>query len=280
MLIKPKLLLKGIDMKQQIWIIIISVILASGCAVSEKNPVSDNINQNPADQNNVHFSANNADSVANEDFDLLEEELIEQIVQIADPLEPVNRLMFNVNDALFAWILEPCAITCKKTLPESVRLGILNFFQNLTTPVRYVNCLLQGKLDAAGTESDRFIINTTVGILGFGDPAKDKHNIEPVQEDLGQTLAVFGFENGCYLVLPLLGPSTVRDSVGIVGDLFLNPVFYVEPAAAAAGISAGKHVNESSFHIGEYQTFKDAAVDPYIAMRQVYIQFRNQQIQE
>jgi phospholipid-binding lipoprotein MlaA len=104
--------------------------------------------------------------------------------------------------------------------------------------------------------------------------------LEPVEEDLGQTLAVHGIDNGFYLVLPLLGPSTSRDAVGRVGDLFLNPVAYVEPWYASVSITAGKMTNENSFRIGDYEEFKAASLEPYVAMREVYIQYRKKQIQE
>jgi phospholipid-binding lipoprotein MlaA len=234
-----------------------------------------------ADSNDTAAIEDDMDALrGDEEFDFLEDELTEKMVEIDDPLEPWNRLMFNINDGLYFWVVKPVAEVYTNVAPEPVRIGINNFFQNLTTPVRFVNCLLQGKGDAAGTELDRFLINTTAGVLGFGDPARDQHGLEPVDEDLGQTLALAGFENGFYVVWPLLGPSTVRDSVGKVGDMFLNPVFYVEHTETAISISAVRYTNESSFHIGEYEVFKSESVDPYVAMRDMYIQYRNKKIKE
>jgi len=266
-------------MNLKVWVIFVLVVTTAGCAVSERNVSSNFVGQTSANQNDVLVDPNGED-FADEDFDLLEEELTKKKVDIADPLEGLNRLMYGLNDVLYFWVLKPCASTYKAVVPEPARIGIHNFFNNLTTPVRFVNCLLQGKGEEAGTEFERFVVNTTVGVLGFGDPAKDQYGLEPVEEDLGQTLAVHGFENGCYIVLPLLGPSTVRDSVGKVGDLFLNPVFYLEPTEAAVGTYAVEITNENSFRIGEYEVFKSAAVDPYVAMREAYIQYRNKQIQE
>ncbi|MFB0552663.1 MAG: VacJ family lipoprotein [Phycisphaerae bacterium] len=250
---------------------VVLVVMTAGCAVSEKNP----------SPNYGKLASNNfAEPSADEDFDLLEEELDEQIVEVADPLEPWNRLMFSVNDALYFWIVKPCVGTYKAVVPEPARTGVRNFFQNLTTPVRYVNCLLQGKGDSADIELRRFLVNTTVGVLGFGDPARDKYELQPVQEDLGQTLAIHGIGQGFYIVWPLFGPSNVRDSLGMVGDQFLNPVRYVEPWETSVGISAGTALNEGSFHIGEYEDFKAASLEPYVAMREAYIQYRNNKIQE
>jgi len=258
-------------MKLQIWSIIILVVMVAGCAVSEKNHSS----------NYGTLASNNpAELTADEDFDFLEDELDEQIVKVADPLEPFNRLMFSVNDTLYFWVAKPCAQVCKAVVPKPARIGVRNFFHNLTTPVRYVNCLLQGKGDSADTELRRFLVNTTVGVLGFGDPARDQYGLEPVEEDLGQTLAIHGLDQGFYIVWPFLGPSTVRDSLGMVGDVFLNPVRYVEHTETSISISAGRGINEGSFHVGEYEDFKSAALEPYIAMREAYIQYRNKQIQE
>ena len=272
---KSDTIVESINMKLMFCPLIVLAVITTGCATSEKNSLA-----NLTASHNSPSSNNSTESFDDDDFDLLEEELSGKIVEINDPLEPVNRLMYNINDTLYFWVLKPCAETVEQVVPEPARIGIQNFFNNLTTPVRFVNCLLQGKGEAADTELRRFLINTTVGVLGFGDPAHDEYGLQPVKEDLGQTLAVYGIEDGFYIVWPLLGPSTLRDSAGKVGDLFLNPVFYVEPTEAAISISAVRVANESSFHIGEYETFKDAALDPYVAMREAYIQYRKKQIQE
>jgi phospholipid-binding lipoprotein MlaA len=242
--------------------------MISGCATTAKNAPS------------VNVTSNSAETFANDDFALLEEEYAEQMVKVPDPLEPFNRVMFNVNDALYFWVVKPGSEIYAGVIPEPARIGIRNFFSNLTTPARLVNCLLQGKGDGANIELRRFAINTTCGILGFGDPALDQYGLEPVREDLGQTLAVYGFGDGFYLVLPLLGPSNARDSVGRLGDWFLNPVSYVEPTEASYGITAVKFTNQSSLNIGEYENFKSMTIEPYIAMRKTYAQYRTKQIQE
>jgi len=243
----------------------------SGCASSANNAPS---------MQAANFANDLAEGFDNEDFDLLEEEYAEQMVEVPDPLEPFNRVMFTVNDALYYWIVKPGSEIYAGVIPEPARVGIFNFFSNLTTPARYINCLLQGKGEGADTELRRFAINTTVGVLGFGDPALEEYGLEPVNEDLGQTLAVYGFGDGFYLVLPLLGPSNVRDSVGRLGDWFLNPVSYVEPTEAAYGITAVRYTNSSSLRLGEYESFKSMTIEPYIAMRRTYAQYRSKQIQE
>jgi len=243
----------------------------SGCASSANNAPS----VKATDVNNDSPQAG-----GNDDFDLLEEEYAEQMVEVPDPLEPFNRVMFNVNDTLYYWVVKPGSEIYAGVVPEPARIGIYNFFSNLTTPARLVNCLLQGKGKGADTELRRFAINTTCGVLGFGDPAMDEYGLEPVEEDLGQTLAVYGFDDGFYLVLPFLGPSNARDSIGRLGDWFLNPVSYVEPTEASYGITAIRFTNSSSLRLGEYESFKSMTVEPYIAMRRSYAQYRAKQIEE
>ena len=264
--------LKALYMKPLTYAAVFLLLLTAGCAAQKTSSASNHIetiSEKP-------FETYTED----EDFDLLEEELSEQMVKVSDPLEPFNRVMFNVNDTLYFWVVKPVTKTYRGAVPKPGRIGIRNFFQNLITPVRLVNCLLQGKGQAAEREVKRFAINTTVGVLGVGDPALDKYGLEPANEDLGQTLAVYGLKDGFYIVWPLLGPSTLRDSGGMVGDYFLNPVRYVEPAELAIGASAVNVVNKGSFRIGEYEDFKAAAVDPYVAMRRAYIQYRTKQIKE
>jgi len=258
--------------------------LAAGCAVSEKKASSEYAGEVSVNPQRGLIDADEAAALSengfDEDFDLFEEELAGEAVEVADPLEPLNRLMFGINDALYFWVVKPCAATCKAAVPKPARVGIRNFFRNLTTPARLVNCLLQGKTAAADTELRRFVVNTTAGILGFGDPARDKLGLLVQEEDLGQTLATYGVGEGFYIVWPLLGPSTLRDTAGILADQLLNPVRYVEPTEVSIAISAGKGINASSFHVGEYEQFKSASVDVYIAMRQAYIQYRDKKIRE
>jgi phospholipid-binding lipoprotein MlaA len=269
---EPDTIVRSFGMKPQIWVIVMLLLITAGCAVSEKTPSSNHV---------ALASEKSAGLPADDDFDLMGEEVAEQTVEVEDPLEPLNRIMYHVNDTLYFWVFKPVTEVYKNITPEPAQIGIRNFFHNLTTSIRFVNCHLQGKTATADMELNRFLTNTTVGILGFGDPAKDQHGLEhPEKEDMGQTLATYGLGDGFYIVWPLLGPSNVRDSVGTMGDLFLNPVFYIESTEATISISTVKFTNEKSFHIGEYETFKSAALDPYVAMREVYIQYRNKQIKE
>ncbi|MDP2644626.1 MAG: VacJ family lipoprotein [Desulfobacterales bacterium] len=215
-----------------------------------------------------------------ESLDFLKEETQEPAVKIADPIAPWNRLMFHFNDKLYFWLLKPVSQGYRAVVPTVVRGGIKNFFHNLTTPVRFVSSILQGNGVTANAELSRFLINTTIGVLGFGDPATKYDVVARDDEDLGQTLATYGIGNGFFIVWPLLGPSSLRDSVGIVGNWFLNPVSYVPPAEARYGITGLDTVNQTSFRLGDYEILKQAAIDPYEALRNAYIQHRTQKIKE
>ena len=199
---------------------------------------------------------------------------------VADPIGPWNWAMFHFNDKFYFHVLKPAAKGYRVVVPRPAREGIQNFFTNLITPIRFVSCLLQGKGEAAESELSRFFMNTTTGVLGFGNPAKKYLELSFPPEDLGQTLGSYGIANGFYIVWPFLGPSTLRDTVGWIGDSFLNPVCYVTPLEASLGIRALDSVNEISFRIGDYESFKDAAISPYEAFRDAYIQHRKKMIKE
>lgn len=201
---------------------------------------------------------------------------------IADPLEPFNRAMFVFNDKMYFWVLKPVARGYGYVVPEPGRVAVKRFFSNLYTPVRLVNSVLQFKFKHAGTELSRFAINTTVGVLGFTDPARDKWDIYIHKEDFGQTLGFYGSGPGFYLVLPVLGPSSLRDGVGMVGDFFLDPLNYIyaDKKLTRLSIEAYERVNSVSLLIGEYEDIKETAIDPYIFIRDAYHQHRESYIEE
>jgi phospholipid-binding lipoprotein MlaA len=126
----------------------------------------------------------------------------------------------------------------------------------------------------------RFLVNSSAGCLGFGDPATVKHGLYSVDEDLGQTLATYGVGDGIYLVLPFVGPTTLRDAAGRVGDLFLSPVSYVEPTEAYLAVSALRVTNTYSLRGSEYEALKKDAIEPYSFMKSAYIQNRKNEIEK
>jgi len=242
--------------------------LAAEPSASEQGPTRENPAEDLAPKKGD-------DAEFKDDFDFPEDEASVSPVRVADPLAPINRVTFQVNDRLYFWLLKPAAQGYNFVIRKDIRVCVSNFFSNVLTPVRLANCLLQGKIKNAGTEIARFFINTTVGILGFGDPGKQVFNMDISDEDLGQTLGHWGFGNGFYIVWPVLGPSTFRESVGFFGDLWVNPIGYLEPFGAAVGVGAYRRFNDLSFRIGEYEAVKAAAIEPYAAVRDGYVQFRN-----
>lgn len=215
---------------------------------------------------------------AMDDLDFLDEEDDEEIIQVADPLKGFNKAMFAFNDKAYLWVLKPVAQGYEAVVPKIARKGVTNFFHNLGMPIRFVSCVLQGKGRAATNEFGRFFLNSTVGVLGFGNPAGKYPHLNPDAEDLGQTFGRWGIGNGIYLYLPILGPSTLRDSVGDVGDWFLDPLSYLEPATTKMYFKAGKHTNELPGRIDDYESLKSAAIDPYAAFRDAYVQYRRQKV--
>jgi len=199
---------------------------------------------------------------------------------IADPLEPLNRVFFFINDKTYFWILKPVARGYRAILPRDIRVCVKNFFSNLAMPVRLVNNLLQGKVRNSGVVLLRFAINTTMGIGGLSDTAKDYYHIEPREEDLGQTLGKYGLGHGFYIVIPLVGPSSLRDAAGLTGDLFLYPTTYTNDAKLTLASYALFMVNRVSLSIGEYEDLKKSAVDPYVAVRDGYSQYRAKKLGE
>ncbi len=202
-----------------------------------------------------------------------------QPIAVSDPLEPVNRLFFHFNDTLYFWVLKPVSKGYSFIVPQSARRGVKNFFSNLATPVRLVNCLLQAEWEDSRVELKRFAINTTVGVAGLGDPARTRWDLEKRTEDFGQTLGRYGLGTSVYINWPVLGPSNVRDTVGYVGDLFLDPIHYLVPDFwHHMAIRSYETVNGTSLRIGDYEDFKEAAIDPYVSMRDAYYQYRFNQV--
>lgn len=216
---------------------------------------------------------------AKEDADT--EGIAEEEPSIADPIEPFNRAMFTFNDKLYFWVLKPVAQGYNVIVPQPARVSVRNLFRNIKMPIRFVNSLLQGKFVGAGTELARFGINTTIGVGGLFDIAKDKFDLDPSDEDFGQTLGFYGMDGLMYIVWPFFGPSTVRDSVGMVGDSFLNPtsyIGYIGPWEASVGVSVFETINKTSLALGEFEDLKASSLEPYIAFRDGYVQLRKKQI--
>ncbi|MBW1790207.1 MAG: VacJ family lipoprotein [Deltaproteobacteria bacterium] len=198
---------------------------------------------------------------------------------VSDPMQPMNRKFFTFNDRLYFWFFKPVGTGYKALVPEPIRVSIRNFFSNFRMPIRALNCLLQGKMKGAGIEISRFAINSTLGVFGLGDAAKKVFNLDAYEEDFGQTLGFHGVPPGAYFNCPLLGPLNARDTVGFVVDAFTDPLSWFVPSFGDwFMIRSGEWINGVSLNIGEYEALKRAAIDPYISVRDVYFQFRENQI--
>jgi phospholipid-binding lipoprotein MlaA len=207
-----------------------------------------------------------------------------------DPLERFNRTIFAFNDTLNTHVVRPVAHDYVLIVPRPVRTGISNFFDNLGFPVRFVNCVLQGKFVRSAQETGKFVLNSTAGIGGLIRVSDHVSSLADVPaEDFGQTLGVWGFPPGPYIVIPVLGPSDCRDLVGFVGDYALYPLDWyplgiihhtVITDAVLIALSATRFVNGLPKAIDTYDQMKAAAVDPYIAIRDGYLSYRAAQIKK
>jgi phospholipid-binding lipoprotein MlaA len=268
-------------------ILLLYTLLSAGCAHKPVGPLNKAPHDVAPDQasatapDKTEAVASTSDAADKTGNDFFEDEFEQRRVQVADPLYIFNKGMFYFNDKLYFWLFKPLAKGYRAITPDIFREGVRNFFHNLMTPIRLVNCLLQGKGNEAATEFTKFVINTTIGVLGLGNPAALNPKLDiPDDEDLGQTFAKYGIGNGFYIVWPVMGPSTLRDSIGLLGDSFLYPVNYVKPAEAELAIRGVDLLNQTSFHIGEYEALKEASVDPYVALRNSYLQFREKKIKQ
>lgn len=204
-------------------------------------------------------------------------------LQVADPLEPVNRAFFWFNDKLYFYLLKPVA-RVYRVIPEPARVSVGNLFSNLAAPVRFVNSLLQFKVKGAGAELARFGVNSTIGILGLFDPAKSWLDLHKSDEDFGQTLGYYGAGNGFYLVLPVLGPSNLRDGIGRVGDYFVDPIssphYFILNDWEKYALKGLNTVNTLSLDKDTYEGIKRDALDPYLFLRNSYTQYRQAKIKK
>ncbi|CAN5318865.1 VacJ family lipoprotein [soil metagenome] len=195
-----------------------------------------------------------------------------------DSLETLNRATWQFNDTVDDYVLRPVAKTYRKVTPRPVRQGVTNFFNNLLTPVDIVNNLLQAKFVAAVSDTGRLLMNTTLGIGGIFDPATDA-GLPVSDEDLGQTLAVWGVPAGPYLVLPLLGPSTLRDAVALYPDSQLTPLVQYHDSNVTDKLQILYGINTRERLLGTDRVI-ESAFDPYIFVREAYLQNRQFEIHD
>lgn len=202
------------------------------------------------------------------------------VATIADPIEPWNRFWFRFNDIFYLYIAKPVYTGWTWIMPEFIQHGLGNLYHNVLFPTRFINSLLQFRFFEAGVEFQRFMMNV-MGSAGFVNLAKDKKTIVPVDpsgEDFGQTLGRWGFGQGFYIVWPFLGPSSLRDTFGRVGDYFTDPLAYARPWEYPVGATVVFRVNDLGEVLPSYEDLKSISVDPYIAMREAYAALREAQV--
>ncbi len=256
--------------------------LAPSAASFHSQPVTVTSDSEQINLKSPEMSVKSGNESADNEKNPADEEKVEEekTATIADPLEPFNRAMFHFNDRLYFWVLKPVAQGYNKVVPEAPRVGVKNFFSNLRFPIRFVSCLFQADFSCMATELGRFAVNTIWGVGGLLDPASSKQlDIPKKKADLGQTLGVYGLGQGFYIVWPILGPYSARDSIGIVGEYFLYPVSYINPWYDWFPVRAYEEVNDTSLSIGDYESLKEAAIDPYVALRDAYIQYRQKMVE-
>ena len=206
-----------------------------------------------------------------------------------DPLSGYNQSMTNFNDKMITYALNPVSEAYAYVIPQPLRIGLSNFIKNLNFPVRLANNLLQGKLQNVSDETERFIVNSTVGLAGLMDPAKTYMQIPEHKEDFGQTLGYYGVGSGFHIVLPFLGPSNVRDLAGITLDAYVSPLVNVrglenykipQNLGQSLGIVAIHMINRTSLNLGQYESIKKDAIELYPFLKDIYEQKRASDIDE
>jgi phospholipid-binding lipoprotein MlaA len=201
---------------------------------------------------------------------------------IADPIQPVNRGFFWFNHQLYHYVFTPLNKTYKFVFPTPVRTGISNLINNIEYPVRFVNDLLQWKPEKAGLETEKFLLNTTAGVGGIFKVSNKFPKLAEVKPtDTSATFAKWGIPSGCYIVWPVIGPKSVRDTFGFAGDVALNPASWFTygivgglTGTATLAVSAPQTVGNTSDKLDTYETVTKQAVDPYISVRSAYVQNR------
>jgi phospholipid-binding lipoprotein MlaA len=278
----------------------VAMMLATGCAGKTGTVQPQGLSsERPAeDQTSISAPSSRKEAALNELLDPFAK-VDEGDGDEYDPWEPMNTNIFEFNRQVDRFVLKPVAKGYNFVMPDLVQVGISNIFYNLRFAPRFLNNVFQGKVKGAGIEAGRFLVNSTVGLAGFFDVAKHVDLVTP-EEDLGQTLGFYGVKPGPYLMLPFLQPFTVRDFVGYVGDVFLNPInWLVVPIIEVEGVPSlidhedrmtssiiqlgarvGEIVNERSRNLETYQGVEEATLDLYTAVRNAYLQKRAQAIRE
>jgi phospholipid-binding lipoprotein MlaA len=201
----------------------------------------------------------------------------DQYAHAIDPYESFNRKVFHFNDGLDSYFLKPVAKGYKFVMPDIAEKGVSNFFSNLLEVRNIINAILQGKAEKAANSTGRFMFNSTIGLAGLFDVAGGLGIEKQDGEDFGQTLGAWGVGSGSYLVLPLLGPASVRDGIAIPVDMYVDPVNYHEQSSVRTGLSVLEVVD---LRAGLLKAEKLLTGDKYVFMRDAYLQRREYLVED
>lgn len=194
---------------------------------------------------------------------------------IYDPLEPVNRVFFEFNDTMYEWLVKPVTDGYIWLIPRDLRVCFNNFFVNVAMPIRLMNTLLQADFESSGVVAGRFLINSTLGVYGLVDIADLKFGLHPQRADFGQTLAKWGVGEGIFFYWPFFGPSNARDTVGLLVDVNTHPIPYIyQNTAFNLSYYSTDRLNTLSLNPDLYDDLKKFSLDPYVAARQAYYEYR------
>lgn len=196
-----------------------------------------------------------------------------------DPYEDYNRAVYSFNDGLDKAILQPIANGYNAIVPEPVNKGVTNFFNNLADVTSAINNLLQLKIGRAANDVGRVLINSTIGILGLIDVASNM-DLPSYKEDFGQTLGTWGADPGAYIVLPFIGPSSGRGTIGVVVDWFTNPVSHIEEDSTRWQLTGLDVVDTRADLMNASKVLDQAALDPYVFIREAYMQKRRSAVHD
>jgi phospholipid-binding lipoprotein MlaA len=191
-----------------------------------------------------------------------------------DSLEGINRGVFSFNDGFITYVFSPIDTVYTGFFPPDIRAGFGNFYRNLGYPVRLINALLQFKFDKMAKETASFALNTFFGVGGLFNITHNMPSLQSSPEDFSQTLAFYGLNSGTYLVLPILGPTTLRDAVGSIADSFVHPLSFVTPDSAKYALIGHDRGNTASANLPAYKSIKEESFDHYTSMKDVYFQYR------
>ena len=257
-------------------LIFILFFLMTGCS-------SKNISTPHTKKSIIATEQNSTQTSEDDEFD---DEFDDETKEVFDPLEGYNRFMTKVNDKIYLYAFNPISKGYAFVIPKPARVGVSNAFDNLKFPIRFVNNILQLKFDHSIKELGRFMVNSTVGVLGLFDVAT-KAGIKKYDEDFGQTLGYWGVGSGFHIVLPFLGPSNLRDTIGLTVDTAISPrthsgLEYQIPKnnLESLGYASLYYINKNSLHLGEYENLKKDALDVYTFFRDAYEQKRAKEISE